>query len=98
MRWKYLLPRLVVMALLWAFFVYGFDPLLRRAIISTGQRVVGAKVDIGAVETTFFPPSLRLHEVAVASRSEPGTNLVAFDTFRLQLAGEPLLHGAVVVR
>ena len=29
MRWTYLIPRLILVALIWGFVAYGLDPLLR---------------------------------------------------------------------
>lgn len=97
MRWSYVGPRLVLVGLLWAFFALAFDPLLRHGLLSAGRTAAGATVEMGRLTTGFFPPSLVLRDVQVADHSRPDTNLVQFDTLRLQLAGDPLLRGAVVI-
>jgi uncharacterized protein (TIGR03545 family) len=97
MRWTYLGPRLLIVALLWAFFAFAFDPLVRWSLVRTGQAIVRARVEIADVDTRFFPLALELEDVRVANRREPGTNLFEFDTLRLQVAGTPLMYGALVV-
>ncbi|HUG91101.1 MAG TPA: TIGR03545 family protein [Planctomycetaceae bacterium] len=97
MRWSYLAPRLVLVVVVWTFFAFAFDPLVRWSLVRAGQAVARARVDIGDVETRFFPPSLEAGQVRVANRDRPGTNLFEFDTIRVRLAGTPLLYRAFVV-
>ena len=97
MRWSYLVPRLIILAIIWGFMTYGFDPALRYTATQSLQAVTGAKADIGVFETGFFPPRLTINSVALASKSKPGTNLVEFDSMRLSIAGAPLLRKSYVV-
>jgi uncharacterized protein (TIGR03545 family) len=97
MRWTYLLPRAILVGLVWAFFQYGFDPLLRQGLTLTGERIARAKVEIADVATTFFPPSFRATQVKVADRGHPGTNLVEFGELRGQLELQPLLKRSFIV-
>ncbi len=87
MRWKYLVPRIVIVGLVWSFFVWAFDPILRWSLVKTGQKMNGAKVDVLGLKTQFFPPAVELSGVQIADKGKPGRNLVEFETFRLQLAG-----------
>src|SRR5690606_24544126 len=96
MNWKYIVPRAVLVLAIWSFFAFGFDPLLRRAAVATGQKAVGARVEIDAVETKFLSPALALRNVQIADRSKPDTNLIEFDEFRVRLEGRPLLQRAFV--
>ncbi|MCA9049317.1 MAG: TIGR03545 family protein [Planctomycetaceae bacterium] len=97
MRWSYLIPRLVLVGLIWAFFAFGFDPLVRYSAVQSIQAVTGARADVPMVTSGFFPPRLTVESVALASHSKPGTNLVAFDSMTLRLAGDPLLRRCFVV-
>ena len=98
MRWGWLVPRVVLVALVWAFFAFAFDPLVRRTVIAGGQAAAGARVDVATLETSFFPPSVTIGRTAVADASQPGINLVEFERLDLRIAGEPLLHRRYVVR
>ena len=60
MRWSYIIPRLIIVGLLWGFLVYGVDPLLRYSTVQSLQTVTGAKVDVAELQTTYFPPSFSI--------------------------------------
>ena len=97
MRWGYLIPRFIIVGIIWAFFAFGFDPLVRYSATETMQMVTAAKVDIDDVQTGFFPPRASVGRVALASARKPGTNLVEFGEMKLSLAGAPLLRRSYVV-
>ncbi|MEZ6126956.1 MAG: TIGR03545 family protein [Planctomycetaceae bacterium] len=97
MRWGYLIPRFILVALLWGFMAFGFDPLVRYSAIQAVQSITGAKADIDSLETAFFPPTARVHHVALASADRPGTNLVEFDDLTFRVAGDALLRRCYVV-
>lgn len=97
MRWGYLIPRIIIIAIVWAFFAFGFDPMLRNGATSGLQSITGAKVDIADVTTGFFPPRMNVNQVALASASKPGSNLVEFQTASFHLAGQPLMHRNYVI-
>ena len=96
-RWSYLLVRGTVVALVWAFFAYGFDPLLHRGMVIGSQKAVGAKVEIEHLETEFFPPVLRTNSVQIANRFKPTNNIVEFTSFEGHLDGDALLRRHYVV-
>jgi hypothetical protein len=97
MRWSYLLPRAILIGLVWAFFHYGFDPLMRRGMIYTGQRAARAKVEISELQTTFFAPTIKVANMQVADRKHPGTNLVEFTDLHAKLELQPLLKRSYIV-
>ncbi|MFM8725880.1 MAG: hypothetical protein ACKON9_12240, partial [Planctomycetaceae bacterium] len=65
MRWKWIVPRLLIAFSVWAFIHWGMDPLLRWTAVSALQSVTGARVDIRRVVTTFFPPSIDFQRMTV---------------------------------
>ncbi|MEO1980118.1 MAG: TIGR03545 family protein [Fuerstiella sp.] len=97
MRWTYVIPRLIIVGLIWAFMALGFDPLLRYSATQSLQAVTGAKVDIRSVRTGFFPPRFSVNGAALASQRKPGLNVVQFDKMQFNLAGAPLLRKSFVV-
>lgn len=97
MRWTWLIPRLILMTLIWSAFAFGMDPWLRHTVIQTAQSATGAKADIGSFKTGLFPPLLHVSNVALASASSPGTNLVEFDELQCRLGGNPLLRKSFVI-
>ena len=97
MRWGYLVPRAILALIIWVFLSLGFDPLLRRAVVSSGQRLTRARIDVNELSTAFFPPRVRLRNVRMANRAMPGTNLFKFDELQLQLSGRPLMYRSCVI-
>lgn len=65
MKWGYLIPRLVVVLLMWGFCQFGFDPTLRLA----GQYGLAAasrrQTRVGTVTTQFWPPRMEVAHVEV---------------------------------
>lgn len=97
MRWTYLLPRAILIGLVWAFFHYGFDPVLRRGMIYSGQRAARAKVEIAGLDTTFFAPTIKAANVQIADRKHPGTNLVEFTDLHAKIELQPLLKKSYIL-
>lgn len=97
MRWSYLIPRVIILSLGWAFFAWVFDPLLRTVAVDGGQQMTGSRVELEDLETSFFPPALHLRDIKVANRRTPGSNLIELDDLKLEFAGQPLLKRAFVV-
>ncbi len=97
MRLTYVIPRLIIVGMIWAFMAFGFDPLLRYSATQSLQAVTGAKVDIGSVRTGFFPPRFSVSGAALANHRRPGLNIVQFDNMQFHLAGAPLLRKSYVV-
>lgn len=97
MRWTYLISRIFIVALVWGFVAFGLDPLLRYSSIQALQAVTGAKADVGTVRTKFFPPTVTVQNVALASASRPGKNIVQFDQLHLSLEPSSLARRRFVV-
>jgi uncharacterized protein (TIGR03545 family) len=97
MRWRYIVPRVILIATVWAFFTFALDPLLERGLVGAGQSAASAKVDVAGVKTTFFPPSAAVGKVHVANHARPGTNLIEFDSLEMKFEGSPLLRKLFIV-
>lgn len=97
MRWSYLIPRLIIVAMIWGFMAFGLDPLLRSTTQSALQSMIGAKADLAVLETQLFPPAFRIQQMELAKAERPGRNLAAVDSIQLQLDGRSLLRKSFVV-
>lgn len=97
MRWTYLITRLLIVALVWGFVAFGMDPLLRYTAVQALQSAIGAKADVAVVTTKFFPPTVTIRNVALASARRPGKNLVEFDELHVRLEPSSLSRRRFVV-
>ena len=96
-RWSYILTRGFVVASVWGFFTYAFDPLLKQGTVYLGQQSAGAKVDLAKFETKFFPPRLNIEKVAVANARKPLTNVFEFANLRGDVDGFALMKGSYII-
>jgi len=97
MRWSFIIPRFIIVGLLWGFLVYGVDPLLRYSTVQSVQTVTGAKVDVAKLQTTYFPPSFSIKGLALASVSRRGKNMAEFDEFHVKFEPHALSRRRFVV-
>lgn len=97
MRWSYLAPRLVLLVLVWAFFFFAFDPLLKWGMIKGIEKAAGARAEIASVKTTLLPPSLAVKGLAVGDAAAEYTNLCEFSSLEFRMEGRPLLEKKVVI-
>ncbi|MCH9654334.1 MAG: TIGR03545 family protein [Planctomycetes bacterium] len=97
MKWNYLLPRFALAAIIWTFFAFAFDPLVRMCLVRTGQSLTGAEVDVVSLQTGFFPPSIKTGPIRIASQTNDKRNLVSFDQIKMKLSGKPLMYRNLIV-
>lgn len=97
MKWNYLLPRFALAAILWVFFAFAFDPLVRTGLVQLGESLTGTKVAVASLQTGFFPPSIKSGPITIASRSNNKRNLASFDQIEMKLSGKPLLYRNLIV-
>lgn len=97
MRWSYVAPRLALLILLWAFFFFAFDPLLKWGMIKGIEKGAKARAEIASLRTTFLHPSLKITGLAVADAGEEFRNLVEFSELSFSAEGASLLEKKLVV-
>jgi uncharacterized protein (TIGR03545 family) len=97
MRWKWILPRLLLALMIWGFLRWGLDPALRYGLVRGLQSATGARVDVATLRTSFFPPTVTIEGTAVASPRRPGRNLFEFEQLHVRLEPDSLSHRRFVV-
>ena len=97
MRWSYILPRFIFLALVWAFFFFAFDPVLKWSLKKGMEKAAGARVEIASVKTSFLHPSFYMGGVTVGSASEEYSNLVEFSEIKFGIEGAPLLEKKFII-
>ncbi|MDD2804448.1 MAG: TIGR03545 family protein [Elusimicrobiales bacterium] len=97
MRWSYIAPRLALIVLVWAFFFFAFDPLLKWGLIKGIEKGAKARTEIASVRTTVLPPSLSVKGLAVGDAASEFTNLCEFSSLEFRLEGRPLLEKKFVI-
>ena len=95
-RWKYAAPRLILVGCLCLVVYLGLDELVRRTLISAGQSVTGAKVEIGNLDASVLGTSILLEDIRVADPRRPSKNLIEVAQIRLDLDAGSLLRRKLI--
>jgi uncharacterized protein (TIGR03545 family) len=96
-RWKGLIPFVIICAALAVFFLFYVDTLVRKLIESTGTDMVGAKVQTRDVDVHLAPLGIDVGGLQVTNPNAPMTNAVEIDHIAFGLDGGKLLLGKVII-
>ncbi len=92
-----IVPLIVIVALIYIYFHFFFDMQMRRALEWGGYTALGAEVNVGNFETSFFSASLRIQNIQVTNSEKPTHNSVVIGDIRWGMLWDALLRGKVVV-
>ena len=96
-RWSFLIPTIIIIALITIFNILFFDKILKKAIISAGQFAVGAKVEIDYLKTSFKNCSVTINGFRAADKNNYFKNLVDIEKAKFDVRFAPLLRKKVVI-
>lgn len=96
-RWKGVIPFVIITAGLAVFFLFYIDTLVRKIIESTGTDMVGAKVQTRDVDVHLSPVGIDISGLQVTNPNAPMSNAVEIDHIAFGLDGGKLLLGKVIV-
>ena len=97
-RWKYVAPRLLMLVAVAVGIWLGTDSVLRWSLSRSLQAVVGAKVDIGNLQTDLLHGSIHVDKVCVADRDKEFKNLVELERVLLDVEMYAGLRRKLVIR
>jgi len=101
-RWPGLIAFVVVVAIGLAVWWLVVDRLVEHGIETVGSKLVGAKVELGAADVSFFPLGIELKRLEVTNPDEPMRNAVeaariAFGVEALQLLRRKMIIDEMTV-
>lgn len=85
MKWGYLIPRLLVVLVLWAIVQFGFDPSLRIAGQMSLAGSTGRSVKLDGVKTQFWPPRFEAAHLEVAEAESLDQAEWTAETIRVEI-------------
>jgi uncharacterized protein (TIGR03545 family) len=97
MRWKFVIPVFTFILVAVLFTVFFMDSLVRRSMISTGESIFGAKVEIASVKTRFKDLSININGIKIADKNDYWKNIFEMDNIRFGLKPLPLLSKKVII-
>ena len=96
-RWRAVLPLVVVLALGVLFAVLLLDRAVRRGVEAAGTAAVGAKVELAAADVQLRAGQVRLSGLAVTDPAQPMRNLLEAEELVFDVGMRPALEGKVVI-
>lgn len=97
LRWSYILPRLILLAVACTFIVWMAPWLVHRTIVVTGQSLTASRWEIGDVATSLWNPRVELEHLQVTAPRSPMRNLLEAERVRVRLDRRALFHGRYVI-
>ncbi len=97
-RWKYAIPRLLLVSVVLLLIGLGLNPLLKWGIETLGEQVFSTRVDIGHLDASLSKAEIRIDDFAVANPKADHTNLFDADHVTLSLDTNALLSRKFVVQ
>jgi len=98
-RWRYIIPRILVVAGIVIIIRYALPPAVRYVTVATIEAATGAKVEITSVEVGLFPPRVHYRELQIANPGEDKAmrNLAQAESIDLMIDGAALLRRRYVI-
>lgn len=97
MRWKFLIPFLIIIAAIAAFNIIFLDSLIKKAAISGGEIIFGARVEISSLSTNFKNLSITIKDLRIADKNDEWTNLFESGNIHFGVRPLPLLTKKIVI-
>lgn len=97
MRWKYFVPTVIIITVILLFNILFLDFFLKKALISSGEAIFKAKVEVGSLKTSFKGLSINIKGLAVASGSDEWKNMFEVDRIGFGLRLTPLLSKKFII-
>lgn len=96
-RWEAVIPTLIFVAVIGAYFHFFFDNHVRRALEYVGTQVNGAEVNIGRLSTSVLGARLEVDDVQVTDKNKPERNVIQVGAIRFEMLWDALLRAKIVV-
>ncbi len=96
-RWEAIVPLLIVIAVVWAYFFFFFDAHVRRGLEYVGTNANGAEVNIASLKTSFWHASLEIHGIEITNAESPAKNIIELGTMRWEMLWDALLRGKIAI-
>lgn len=97
-RLGYLIPRLVLLVMLYCALEYGTGWGLRYAVVAGGQAAVGAKVELDEAVVSVFEARATLTGLQVTNPKRPLENLVEAEKIELDFESDSLLRRKAIAK
>jgi uncharacterized protein (TIGR03545 family) len=96
-QWNHILPRITLFSVVILVVEFGVGPGIHWAIVSHGEKVVGAKVDVTSATASVVGAYVSLQGIQITDTDAPQKNLVEADQLDLKFETKALLQKKAIV-
>ncbi|MCX7905648.1 MAG: hypothetical protein N2446_02980, partial [Elusimicrobiales bacterium] len=96
-RYSYIIPRLLILLVIYLFFYLFFDKLLKIGIEKSLETIFNAKVDIYRIKTSFLKGIFVIEKMEVGSSSDEFRNLFEFEKLIISLNVEQIFKKKFII-
>ncbi len=96
-RTEAIIPFVLVVAIIYIYFHFFFDTHLKKAIEWGGYQALGAEINVGSLETSFFKGTIRIQNIQVTNAEKPSHNSFEIGDVRFGVLWDGLLRAKLVV-
>ena len=97
MRWKFIIPFLVLILIIVAFVALFLDGIVESIVEERASLANRAKVEIDNLDIRFLRPGVRIQGLAVANADNPWRNIVEVGDIGISISVLPLFSKRVVI-
>lgn len=90
-RFSFIIPTVIITALISLFFVFYLDTYLKKGFISAAEIVFGAKVEVGGFKTKFKGLSVSISDIKIGDKENEFKNLLDIERAKFGVKFIPLL-------
>ncbi|MEO0531080.1 MAG: TIGR03545 family protein [Planctomycetota bacterium] len=92
LRLGYIVPRLVLLVVLFCVVEFGAGWALKRAVVQSGEGAIGARVEIGESAVSLLDARATLTDLRIANPKRPMENLLEAERIELDFDSDSLLR------
>ncbi|MDR3048941.1 MAG: TIGR03545 family protein [Elusimicrobiota bacterium] len=96
-RLSFVIPTVIAITLVWIFFAFFLDSILKGAAVSVGQAIFGAKVEIGSFKTTFKSFSVNVGNIKIGDKDDEFKNIADIDNINFKVRFIPMLSKKFII-
>lgn len=96
-RWEAILPTVIIVGLIAAYFILFFDSHLKKGIEYVGYSALGAEVNVDRLTTSFSKANITLQGLQLTNAEKPTHNMVSIGEIKFDMSWDALLRGKILI-
>ncbi|MFH1379403.1 MAG: TIGR03545 family protein [bacterium] len=96
-RWKACIPVVIIVTAAAIVYVFFIDTIVKKVIITAGQGIFNAKVEVRDVDVSLKNSSLKIQGLVIADEKEPFTNLLDIGSIIMDIRTLPVLEKKFII-